>query len=89
MTSNLGAEALVDLPEGRPSEDARDKVMESVKKHFSPELLNRVDDVVLFNRLRREDMSRIVEVNLKKSSKILCPIAIAYKCSLRIRYGIN
>merc|ERR1712146_858213 len=41
--------------------------MEKVKGHFSPELLNRVDDVVLFNRLQRQDMQRIVEVNVNKA----------------------
>jgi ATP-dependent Clp protease ATP-binding subunit ClpB len=45
-------------------ESIRDKVMEAVRAHFKPEFLNRVDEVIVFHRLRREDLARIVEIQL-------------------------
>jgi len=71
MTSNLGADVLADLPPGAPSSEARDAVMSEVRRAFAPELLNRIDEIVLFNRLSHEDMDSIVEVQLKEVSKLL------------------
>jgi len=62
MTSNIGSDALltgIDA-DGRISEAARDEVMRGLKEHFRPEFLNRLDDVVLFSPLGREEISRIV-----------------------------
>ncbi|WP_460448760.1 ATP-dependent chaperone ClpB [Alsobacter sp. SYSU BS001988] len=64
LTSNLGAEFLAALPEGQPAEKARDKVMDMVRQTFRPEFLNRLDEIVLFNRLGRQDMRRIVDIQL-------------------------
>jgi len=64
MTSNLGAQALTLLPEGASSEDAREEVMDAVRGHFRPELLNRLDEIVLFDRLSRGDMDGIVTIQL-------------------------
>lgn len=61
LTSNLGAEYLSALPADEPAVAARHEVMQAVRAAFSPEWINRLDDIVLFNRLRREDMDRIVE----------------------------
>ena len=59
MTSNLGSEMIApDLPE----ETVRNRVMEVVKSRFRPEFLNRIDDITVFSRLSREDLSRIVEL---------------------------
>lgn len=60
LTSNLGAEYLSALPADQPATAARDEVMRAVRAAFSPEWINRLDDIVLFNRLRREDMGQIV-----------------------------
>ena len=56
MTSNLGAEYLVNQPEGQDTEAVRDQVMAVVRSAFRPEFLNRVDEIILFHRLKREDM---------------------------------
>jgi ATP-dependent Clp protease ATP-binding subunit ClpB len=45
--------------------------MDEVRAHFRPEFLNRVDEIVLFHRLRRQDMGRIVEIQLKRLEKLL------------------
>jgi ATP-dependent Clp protease ATP-binding subunit ClpB len=71
MTSNLGAEFLVNQKEGEESEGVRDQVMAVVRSAFRPEFLNRVDEILLFHRLRREDMGRIVDIQLKRLLKLL------------------
>ncbi|EKF17516.1 ATP-dependent chaperone ClpB [Nitratireductor pacificus] len=71
MTSNLGAEYLVNLGEDQDVDQVRDEVMGVVKASFRPEFLNRVDEVILFHRLRRQDMGRIVEIQLKRLERLL------------------
>ena len=65
LTSNLGAEFLAALMEGQPAEAAREQVMEVVRRAFRPEFLNRLDEIILFNRLGRSDMRRIVDIQLE------------------------
>jgi len=71
MTSNIGAEYLVALKEDEPAEAARGQVMDMVKSHFRPEFLNRLDEIILFHRLKRENMGAIVDIQLKRLSKLL------------------
>jgi ATP-dependent Clp protease ATP-binding subunit ClpB len=71
MTSNLGAEYLVNQPEGQDSEAVRDLVMGAVRAHFRPEFLNRVDEIILFHRLQRKDMERIVDIQIKGLDRLL------------------
>jgi ATP-dependent Clp protease ATP-binding subunit ClpB len=71
LTSNLGAEFLAALLEGQPSEAAREQVMEVVRRSFRPEFLNRLDEIILFNRLGRNEMKRIVDIQLKALQKLL------------------
>ncbi len=65
MTSNLGAQHLVELKDGEDVEVAREPVMESVRASFRPEFLNRLDEILLFSRLGREQMSGIVDIQMK------------------------
>ena len=71
MTSNLGSEYLVNQPEGEDVDAVRDLVMGAVKAHFRPEFLNRLDDIILFHRLRRSDMGAIVDIQLGRLEKLL------------------
>jgi len=71
LTSNLGAEYLAALMEGQPAEAAREQVMEVVRRAFRPEFLNRLDEIILFNRLGRNEMKRIVDIQLKHLQKLL------------------
>ena len=64
MTSNLGAEFLSNLPPEGKADDARGLVMEAVRGHFRPEFLNRLDEIVLFDRLSRGHMDGIVAIQL-------------------------
>jgi ATP-dependent Clp protease ATP-binding subunit ClpB len=66
LTSNLGARALSELPEGADAKAAKAEVMEAVRQHFRPEFLNRLDEQIIFDRLNRGDMSGIVEIQLKR-----------------------
>ncbi|HET6305445.1 MAG TPA: AAA family ATPase, partial [Myxococcota bacterium] len=72
MTSNLGSQYIVELGEAERAEmEAR--VMEALRAHFKPEFLNRVDDVILFHQLGRDETLRIVDIQLERVKKLLAP----------------
>ncbi len=71
MTSNLGSEYLVNQPEGQDTEAVREQVMSEVRASFRPEFLNRVDEIILFHRLKRGNMGAIVDIQLKRLAKLL------------------
>ncbi len=71
LTSNLGAQALSQLPEGADASDARRDVMDAVRAHFRPEFLNRLDETIIFDRLGRADMGGIVDIQLARLLKRL------------------
>ena len=77
LTSNLGAEFLTALPDGAKAAEAEPQVMEMVRAHFRPEFLNRLDEIVLFDRLSRDHMAGIVEIQLRGLAKRLEPRKIA------------
>jgi len=64
LTSNLGAQALSQLPDGADAAMAKHDVMDAVRAHFRPEFLNRLDETIIFDRLAREDMAGIVDIQL-------------------------
>ena len=66
LTSNLGARALSELPDGADVSSAKAEVMEAVRGHFRPEFLNRLDEQIIFDRLNRADMGGIVEIQLRR-----------------------
>ena len=66
LTSNLGAQALSQLPDGADASDAKRDVMDAVRAHFRPEFLNRLDETIIFDRLAREDMGGIVDIQLRR-----------------------
>ena len=71
LTSNLGAVALSQMPDGADPAPARAQVMEAVRAHFRPEFLNRLDETIIFDRLARDDMAGIVTIQLKRLEKRL------------------
>ena len=71
MTSNLGSEALSHQAEGDDVEAVRPMVMEAVRAHFRPEFVNRIDEIVLFQRLGRAQMGGIVRIQLQRFEKLL------------------
>lgn len=64
LTSNLGAQALSQMPEGADPAQAKRDVMDAVRAHFRPEFLNRLDETIIFDRLARSDMGGIVDIQL-------------------------
>lgn len=60
MTSNIGTELFTD----KSKDDTKNKIMDELKKRFRPEFLNRIDEVVIFNRLKEEDIKEIVDIQL-------------------------
>jgi ATP-dependent Clp protease ATP-binding subunit ClpB len=79
MTSNLGSEYLVNLTEDQDVGLVRDDVMNVVRASFRPEFLNRVDEVILFHRLKKSDMGRIVAIQLKRLEDLLADRKIVLK----------
>ncbi|NTG03161.1 ATP-dependent chaperone ClpB [Agrobacterium rhizogenes] len=71
MTSNIGAEYLVNQPEGEKTSMVRGEVMTMVRVHFRPEFLNRIDAIILFHRLQKSEMGQIVEIQFARLRKIL------------------
>jgi ATP-dependent Clp protease ATP-binding subunit ClpB len=71
MTSNLGSEYLVNQPEGEDTSAVREQVMGTVRAHFRPEFLNRVDEIILFHRLQKSEMGRIVEIQFARLTRLL------------------
>ncbi|MFY9589157.1 ATP-dependent chaperone ClpB [Rickettsia endosymbiont of Halotydeus destructor] len=71
LTSNLGAEILVNQKEGEDTYKVKDQVMEYVRTVFKPEFLNRLDEIILFHRLNRDNIHDIVKIQLENLKKIL------------------
>jgi ATP-dependent Clp protease ATP-binding subunit ClpB len=71
LTSNLGSQALSQLPEGSDAAAAKRDVMDAVRAHFRPEFLNRLDDQIIFDRLSRADMDGIVRIQLARLERRL------------------
>ena len=71
MTSNLGSEFLAGQVEGEDVEEVRPMVMDVVRRHFRPEFLNRIDEIILFKRLGRSEMDNIVGIQMQRVEKLL------------------
>jgi ATP-dependent Clp protease ATP-binding subunit ClpB len=71
LTSNLGAQHLAALSEKQNVEAARDAVLEEVRQAFRPEFINRLDDIVLFERLKEAQMGAIVDIQIQRLKKLV------------------
>ena len=67
MTSNLGSHDILDLA-GHEELQITDRINEALRIHFAPEFLNRIDETVVFNRLRKEDMAAIVKIQMERTN---------------------
>jgi ATP-dependent Clp protease ATP-binding subunit ClpB len=79
MTSNLGADFLVNQPEGQDTDAVRDQVMSVVRAAFRPEFLNRIDEIILFHRLKKSEMTCIVDIQMTRLQKLLDERKISIK----------
>ncbi|MGE3914876.1 MAG: ATP-dependent chaperone ClpB [Hyphomicrobiaceae bacterium] len=71
LTSNIGAEYLVAVKDGGDMKQAREYVMAEVRTKFRPEFLNRLDEIIVFHRLQRTEMGRIVDIQMTRLQKLL------------------
>jgi ATP-dependent Clp protease ATP-binding subunit ClpB len=85
LTSNLGGEALARLPERADVSVAREAVMQAVRAAFRPEFLNRLDEILLFRRLSRDDMKAIVAIQLERLKSLLADRKIAIEVDANAR----
>ncbi len=85
MTSNLGADFLVNQPEGQDTDAVKDQVMSVVRAAFRPEFLNRVDEIILFHRLKKAEMGRIVDIQIARLQKLLDDRKITIKLDASAR----
>ncbi len=79
LTSNIGAEYLVSVKEGGDMKAAREYVLAEVKTKFRPEFLNRLDEIIVFHRLERDQMGRIVDIQMARLQKLLTDRKITLK----------
>ncbi|MFO1188395.1 MAG: ATP-dependent chaperone ClpB [Alphaproteobacteria bacterium] len=85
LTSNLGGDILASQPAGEAVGAVRDQVMEIVRRAFRPEFLNRLDEILLFGRLSRDHMGRIVDIQITRLQKILDARKISLQLDDRAR----
>lgn len=81
MTSNLGAELLAERPEAAISSQAREAVFDVVRHHFAPEFLNRIDEMVLFNRLTQQNLRAIATIRIDEVKERLANKAVELQVS--------
>ncbi|MFN9543454.1 MAG: AAA family ATPase, partial [Alphaproteobacteria bacterium] len=77
LTSNLGGDILAAQAEGEDTGAVREEVMEIVRSRFRPEFLNRLDEIILFHRLGRAQMDRIVHIQVARLARLLAERKIA------------
>jgi ATP-dependent Clp protease ATP-binding subunit ClpC len=95
MTSNIGARKLKDFGSGvgfgtaaqksQESSNARSVIENALKKAFAPEFLNRIDDVVVFNNLEKEDINLIIDIELEKLLKRISELGYTLKLSKKAK----
>ena len=88
LTSNIGAELLVNQKEGEDSDAVADLVMAEVRHTFRPEFLNRLDDIILFHRLQRADMGKIVDIQMGRLQRLLADRKITIELNDQARSWI-
>ena len=81
LTSNLGSQFIANLPEEQSVESVEPQVMEIVRGHFRPEFLNRLDEIVLFNRLSAANMAPIVDIQVGRVQKLLADRKVTLELS--------
>jgi ATP-dependent Clp protease ATP-binding subunit ClpB len=82
MTSNIGSQFILDIAgDDTRYEEMRDRVMESMRTSFRPEFLNRIDEIIIFHSLRREELRQIVKLQVKRLEKRLSDRRMALKIS--------
>jgi ATP-dependent Clp protease ATP-binding subunit ClpB len=85
LTSNLGSDFIANLPAGHSIEEARNDVMNVVRASFKPEFINRLDEIILFNRLEQKHMHAIVDIQLQRLDELLADKHITIKLDAKAK----
>jgi ATP-dependent Clp protease ATP-binding subunit ClpB len=85
MTSNLGGELLANVAGDKIPKEIEETVMDRLRHHFRPEFLNRVDDVILFSRLSKENLRKIVDIQLKRLEALLAEKKIGLELTTKAK----
>jgi len=89
MTSNIGSDHILDVSgDDSQYEQMRKRVMDALRKHFRPEFLNRVDDIILFHALALKELRQIVGIQLKRIHRLLAEQKIGLELSLEAQHHI-
>jgi ATP-dependent Clp protease ATP-binding subunit ClpB len=80
MTSNLGSQWIAEST-GMDEQEIQSKIEEELRRHFRPEFFNRIDDVIVFHRLSREEIQKIVEIQLKSLARTVADRGMALEWS--------
>jgi len=87
MTSNIGSEWISELG-GRDDSVMRERVLEALRRHFRPEFLNRVDEIIIFHSLTREQLGQIVDIQIRRLEKLLANRNLHLRISARARMAL-
>jgi ATP-dependent Clp protease ATP-binding subunit ClpB len=87
LTSNLGTEFL--SVDGGDAAHSRAQVMQAVRAHFRPEFLNRLDEIILFHRLTRANMDKIVDIQIGRLSRLLADRKITVSLDDKARHWLG
>ncbi|HEY9673423.1 MAG TPA: ATP-dependent chaperone ClpB [Waterburya sp.] len=86
MTSNIGSEHILNVAgDDSQYEEMRKRVTDALRKHFRPEFVNRVDDIIIFHTLSRDELSQIVSIQLKRIERLLADQKIKLELSSKAR----
>jgi len=80
MTSNLGSQWIAEAG-GMSEEELQSKIEDELRRHFRPEFFNRIDDVIVFHRLTREEIEKIVEIQLRSLARTVADRGITLNWS--------
>jgi ATP-dependent Clp protease ATP-binding subunit ClpB len=84
MTSNVGSQLILES-RGKDEEKNQEMILNTLKRHFKPEFLNRIDEIIIFNFLLKEQIKNIVEIQIKKLNKILADHKIKLNLTEKVK----
>ena len=85
LTSNLGSQLISSLPSDKDVNEIKDEIMAYVKESFKPEFINRLDEIILFNKLKKDNMADIVNIQLEKLKNLLTEKNISIEVTTKLK----
>ena len=85
LTSNLGSQLISSLPADKDVNEIKDEIMVFVRESFKPEFINRLDEIILFNKLKKENMADIVDIQLERLKDLLSEKNISIEVTPKLK----